>query len=305
MTGPDPIDLFAADRIELRPSNPAEPGITRRRRGRHFSYHDARGRRIRDRETLRRVKALAIPPAWTDVWICADPAGHIQAVGTDAAGRRQYRYHDAWRRQQDEAKFDRVLDLAEHSTRSASGSRAHLAGRAASPGCACSPPPPACSTSASSGSAARSTPTRYGLATLRVEHITCHDGIGRLRATRPRAASGASRSSPTRRCARWCARCAPGARASCSRYREDGAWRDVQQRRHQRLPEGGVRRGGERQGLPHLACDRARRGRARRLRGRARRPRPEARRGPGDEGGGRVPGQHPGRGPRLLRRSRG
>ncbi|TLP52858.1 DNA topoisomerase IB [Microbispora triticiradicis] len=106
-------EVFQAKPVELRPSDPAEPGIRRRRRGRGFSYTWASGRPVRDRAALLRIRALAIPPAWTDVWICAHPNGHLQAVGTDSAGRRQYRYHDEWRRQQDEAKFDHVLEIAE------------------------------------------------------------------------------------------------------------------------------------------------------------------------------------------------
>ncbi|MFC5815959.1 DNA topoisomerase IB [Nonomuraea harbinensis] len=98
---------------ELHPSDQNEPGITRRRRGRGFSYRGPGGETVRDHATLARIRALTIPPAWTDVWICASPHGHLQAVGTDAAGRRQYRYHDLWRQQQDEAKFDRVLELAD------------------------------------------------------------------------------------------------------------------------------------------------------------------------------------------------
>ncbi|MFF5109801.1 DNA topoisomerase IB [Streptosporangium sp. NPDC000509] len=98
---------------ELRPSNPAEPGITRRRRGRSFSYEYTGGRPVKDRRTLNRIRRLVIPPAWREVWICRDPNGHIQAVGTDAAGRRQYRYHDVWREEQDRAKFERVGKLAE------------------------------------------------------------------------------------------------------------------------------------------------------------------------------------------------
>jgi DNA topoisomerase IB len=90
----------------------AGPGIQRVRRGRGFSYVDADGRRVSDPETLERIAALVIPPAWTDVWICPHPRGHIQAVGTDAAGRRQYRYHDEWRVQRDAAKHDRVLAFA-------------------------------------------------------------------------------------------------------------------------------------------------------------------------------------------------
>jgi DNA topoisomerase I len=67
---------------------------------------------VRDEDTLRRIRSLAIPPAWSDVWICPWPNGHLQAVGTDAAGRRQYRYHDQWRIDRDKEKFDRVLDFA-------------------------------------------------------------------------------------------------------------------------------------------------------------------------------------------------
>ncbi len=67
---------------------------------------------IRDRAELERIRSLAIPPAWSDVWICADPLGHLQATGTDAAGRRQYLYHDAWRSRRDREKFERMLDFA-------------------------------------------------------------------------------------------------------------------------------------------------------------------------------------------------
>jgi DNA topoisomerase IB len=96
----------------LRRVDPRSAGISRRRRGRGFEYVDARGRPISNPEVLARIDALALPPAWKDVWICADPLGHIQAVGTDAAGRRQYRYHDQWRLRRDRAKHDRVLELA-------------------------------------------------------------------------------------------------------------------------------------------------------------------------------------------------
>jgi DNA topoisomerase I len=84
----------------------------RRRRGRGFEYVDAAGRRVEDLETLERIRALVIPPAWTDVWICADPNGHLQAVGTDAAGRRQYRYHERWRQRRDQEKFDQMISFA-------------------------------------------------------------------------------------------------------------------------------------------------------------------------------------------------
>lgn len=86
-------------------------GIARVRRGRGFSYHWWTGQRVADADTLERIRGLAIPPAWNDVWICPWPNGHIQAIGTDAAGRRQYRYHDAWQAHRDREKFDRVLAL--------------------------------------------------------------------------------------------------------------------------------------------------------------------------------------------------
>lgn len=99
--------------MRLRRADPNSPGYGRRRRGRGFSYTDQQGRPLTDPAERDRIHALAIPPAWRDVWICPDPRGHIQAVGTDQAGRRQYRYHDVWRAKRDEAKFDHVLDVAE------------------------------------------------------------------------------------------------------------------------------------------------------------------------------------------------
>ena len=88
------------------------PGFRRARRGRGFSYHSDDGERITDPDTVDRIRSLAIPPAWTDVWICADPRGHVQATGIDAAGRKQYRYHDDWREHRDRIKFDEMLDFA-------------------------------------------------------------------------------------------------------------------------------------------------------------------------------------------------
>ena len=88
------------------------PGLRRRRRGEHFSYHGPDGEPIRDEVTLVRIRALAIPPAWTDVWISPSPNGHVQATGRDARGRKQYRYQDRWREVRDEDKYERLLDFA-------------------------------------------------------------------------------------------------------------------------------------------------------------------------------------------------
>ncbi|MBA2738488.1 MAG: DNA topoisomerase IB [Nocardioidaceae bacterium] len=95
----------------LRTVSPQMPGWTRRRSGRGFAYRDGSGSRLGDVE-IERCRRLVIPPAWQDVWICPYPNGHIQATGTDDAGRRQYVYHPDWRRRRDEAKHERVLEVA-------------------------------------------------------------------------------------------------------------------------------------------------------------------------------------------------
>jgi len=90
----------------------AEPGIRRLRVGDRFVYVDPRRKRIRDPGELRRIRAIVIPPAWTDVWICPRADGHIQASGRDARGRKQYRYHARWREIRDRTKYDRMIDFA-------------------------------------------------------------------------------------------------------------------------------------------------------------------------------------------------
>ncbi|GAA4286617.1 DNA topoisomerase IB [Georgenia daeguensis] len=98
--------------MRLRRVRVDRPGLTRRRAGSGFVYLDVDGSRVTDPDVLARCRALVIPPAWRDVWICPVVNGHIQAVGTDDAGRRQYLYHPAWRESRDAAKHERVLDLA-------------------------------------------------------------------------------------------------------------------------------------------------------------------------------------------------
>jgi DNA topoisomerase IB len=96
----------------LRRADCSSPGLRRVRRGRGFSYQEEDGTAIRDAETIERIAQLAIPPAWQDVWICPSANGHIQATGIDAAGRKQYLYHQAWRESRDRRKFDEMLDFA-------------------------------------------------------------------------------------------------------------------------------------------------------------------------------------------------
>lgn len=96
---------------DLRYVDDRQPGLTRRRLRGRFAYFDADGERIRDQDEIRRIDALAIPPAYTEVWICTDPRGHLQAVGRDARGRKQYRYHPRWREVRDADKYERLLDF--------------------------------------------------------------------------------------------------------------------------------------------------------------------------------------------------
>lgn len=91
----------------------SQPGLSRRRWRDRFIYLDADGERVRDEATLARIAALVIPPAYTDVWICADPQGHLQATGRDARGRKQYRYHAQWREVRDQHKYGRMLAFAQ------------------------------------------------------------------------------------------------------------------------------------------------------------------------------------------------
>ncbi|OBJ77526.1 DNA topoisomerase [Mycobacterium gordonae] len=98
--------------MRLRRSVLTKPGVTRKRRGKGFAYYGPDGERLTDADALQRIKDLVIPPAWKKVWIAPYANGHIQAVGTDAAGRRQYLYHQRWQEERAEEKFDRVLELS-------------------------------------------------------------------------------------------------------------------------------------------------------------------------------------------------
>jgi len=107
----DPIE--AAEDAGLRYVSDDQPGYIRKAKGDDFEYFDAEGKPIRDETRLLRIKRLAIPPAYTDVWICPTPNGHIQATGRDARKRKQYRYHERWREVRDENKYERILIFAE------------------------------------------------------------------------------------------------------------------------------------------------------------------------------------------------
>ena len=118
--------LLATEEAGLYYVHEEAPGITRRRAGRGFSYRDTAGRLVRNKKQLQRIQSLAIPPAWTEVWICPDPNGHIQATGRDAKGRKQYRYHPHWREVRDEAKYHRLLDFGRALPRIRQAAKADL-----------------------------------------------------------------------------------------------------------------------------------------------------------------------------------
>jgi len=164
----------------LRRSSCSGPGITRRRRGRGFEYLDG-GTPVRDPETLQRIRDLAIPPAWKDVWICRDERGHLQAVGTDAAGRRQYLYHPAWRVRRDQIKHERVLTVARRLPKARQEVRAAMAGRGLGQErvLACTFRLLDLGLFRVGGEEYAEENGSFGLSTLRREHVTVH-GDGRL-----------------------------------------------------------------------------------------------------------------------------
>ena len=163
----------------LRRSDCSRPGIRRTRRGRGFRYVDADGAQVEDPEVLARIARLVIPPAWEDVWICPDPNGHLQATGTDAAGRKQYRYHDAWRTRRDAEKFDNMVLFAQALPRLRRRMDRDLEGSAALDrarvlACAVRLLERGFFRIGSEEYAEEN--ESYGLATMRKEHVTIEDG---------------------------------------------------------------------------------------------------------------------------------
>src|SRR5215218_2329123 len=262
----------------LRRVDCGEQGIHRRRHGRGFSYVDACGERIDDPDTLERIGNLAIPPAWKDVWICPYPTGHIQATGFDAAGRKQYRYHDAWRTRRDADKFESMVGFAKAlpALREQVENDLTLDGMPRERALACAVRLlDRGSFRIGSEDYAEDNGT-YGLATMRKEHVTVrgdtvafdYEAKGGLR-RRQRvidadAAGGGRRAAGIPR------------RAALARRPLRG---------HQRLPQGRERRCVLRQGLPHLERDGALGDRPRRLRAGGRRLQDGTQ--AGDEAGGR------------------
>ncbi len=123
----NPESASAAEDAGLLYVNDGEQGLTRRRAGRGFAYRDAAGRAVTDPKILARIRKLAIPPAWLDVWICAHANGHLQATGRDARGRKQYRYHNAFREVRDSTKFEHLTEFARALPQIRAAVREHMA----------------------------------------------------------------------------------------------------------------------------------------------------------------------------------
>ncbi|GAA0316498.1 DNA topoisomerase IB [Streptomyces polychromogenes] len=164
--------------MRLRTSRPDRPGCTRIRHGRGFRYLDPAGRPLTDGAERARIRALVIPPAWRDVWICPSPAGHIQAMGTDDAGRRQYLYHPRFREEQEAAKHAHVLDVAARLPRLREGITHDLArrGLARDRVLACTARLLDLGFFRVGGAGYRKDHGAYGLTTLLREHARCRRG---------------------------------------------------------------------------------------------------------------------------------
>src|SRR3990170_1234657 len=106
------VSVASAEEAGLRFVADDEPGIARQRSGKSFRYKSPSGATVRDERTLARIRSLVIPPAWSEVWICARADGHIQATGRDARGRKQHRYHPAWTAARTGSKYDRMVEFA-------------------------------------------------------------------------------------------------------------------------------------------------------------------------------------------------
>jgi DNA topoisomerase I len=214
----------------LKRSDCSGVGIARRRCGGGFSYRDADGRRIEDAETLARIRSLAIPPAWRDVWICPDPNGHIQATGYDEAGRKQYLYHERWQERAAQRKFEAMREFAAAlpRLRRAVGRDIRADGVPRRRALACAVRLIDMGFLRVGGEEYAEANGSFGVATIRREHVSIHrdemlfdfpakSGQRRVQSLRDREARAAIEAMRQRR----------SGPADLIVYREGGRWRDV------------------------------------------------------------------------------
>lgn len=220
----------AKRRGRLRRADCSEEGIRRRRHGRGFSYLDAGGDRIDDAETLDRIRELAIPPAWEDVWVCPDPLGHIQATGIDAAGRKQYLYHPRWQQRRAERKFEAMREFAEGlpDLRRAVTRDLKLKGMPRERALACAVRLLDLGFFRIGGEEYAEANESYGVATVRREHVRVSDGevVFDFPAKSGQRRVQSIRDPAARRAIATMRRRRSGPEDLLA-YRADGAWRDV------------------------------------------------------------------------------
>jgi DNA topoisomerase I len=220
----------ARGRGRLRRSDCSAEGIARVRRGRGFGYLDADGARVGDEETLARIRELAIPPAWREVWVCPDPLGHIQATGVDAAGRTQYLYHERWQRRAAARKYESMREFAAALPRLRRAARKDLAleGMPRERALACGVRLLDLGFFRIGGEAYAEENESYGLATIRREHVSIEagelvfdfpakSGQRRVQSVRDRDVRRAIEAMRRRR----------SGPDDLLAFREDGEWRDV------------------------------------------------------------------------------
>ena len=282
------------------------PGIRRRRRGKGFEYLDDDGRRVSEPSVIERIRELAIPPAWEDVWICPYPMGHIQATGTDAAGRKQYRYHDRWRERRDarEVRGDDRLRAGAAATAQARREGPPRDGMPRDKVLACAMRLLDRGFFRIGSENYAEENDTYGIATMRKDHVEVSEdevtfdyeakgGQRRVQVIGDPEVAEVARAMKRRR----------GGGEELLAYKDGHTLGGREVGRHQRVPQAGHRRRLQRQGLPHLERHRARRGGARGGgHGVDVQVLAHAREVAGGEGGGALPGQHAGRLPRLVHR---
>ena len=221
----------ASRRRRLRRADCSAAGIRRKGHGRGFGYVDADGRRIDDEETLARIRELAIPPAWKEVWICPDPMGHIQATGMDEAGRKQYLYHERWQQRAAERKFEQMREFAAALPRLRRGGRARTSAASGMPrerALACAVRLLDLGFFRIGGEEYAEENESYGLATIRREHVTISDGevVFDFPAKSGQRRVQSIRDAGARRAIEAMRRRRSGPQDLLA-YREGGEWRDV------------------------------------------------------------------------------
>jgi DNA topoisomerase IB len=221
---------MSAARGRLRRSDCSGEGIARLRRGRGFGYVDADGARVEDEETLERIRELAIPPAWQEVWVCPDPCGHIQATGVDAAGRTQYLYHERWQQRAAARKYESMREFAAALPKLRRAAKKDLAleGMPRERALACGVRLLDLGFFRIGGEAYAEENESFGLATIRRDHVSIEDGeiVFDFPAKSGQRRVQSVRDRDVRRAIEAMRRRRSGPEDLLA-FREDGEWRDV------------------------------------------------------------------------------